>query len=102
VEKCDEKEHFGTPEGRSPYGSNPEGVILSELIHLCIRESSSFASMEETCQYLGRFYLATRYPDAIIGSPPEGLPNENDAKKAIDESGKVLKFVKKILKVTKT
>jgi len=28
VEECDEKEHFETPEGRSPYGSNPEGVIL--------------------------------------------------------------------------
>jgi len=28
VEKCDEQEHFGAPEGLSPYGSNPEGVIL--------------------------------------------------------------------------
>jgi len=23
AEKCDEEEHFGAPEGRSPYGSNP-------------------------------------------------------------------------------
>lgn len=80
----------------------PKTHNLSELIHLCIKESKSFAPMEEACQYLGRFYLPTRYPDAIVGSPPEGLPDENDAKKAIDESGKVLKFVKKILKVTKT
>jgi len=32
AEKCDEQEHFEAPEGRSPYGSNPEGVIL----FLCI------------------------------------------------------------------
>ena len=35
AEKCDEQEHFGAPEGRSPYGSNPEGVILV----LCIGNS---------------------------------------------------------------
>jgi len=28
AEKCDEEKRFGAPEGRSPYGSNPEGVIL--------------------------------------------------------------------------
>lgn len=80
----------------------PKTHNLSELIHLCIKESNSFVPMEEPCQYLGRFYLLTRYPDAIVDSPPEGLPDENDAKKAIDKSKKVLKFVKKILEVSET
>ena len=42
AEKCDEQEHFGAPEGRSPYGSNPEGVIL----FLCIVNGQIIDSRE--------------------------------------------------------
>jgi len=34
-------------------------------------------------QLLDRFYIPTRYPDALPGSLPEGLPNSEDAMEAL-------------------
>jgi HEPN domain-containing protein len=34
-------------------------------------------------QLLDRFYIPTRYPDALPGDLPEGLPNEDDATDAL-------------------
>ncbi|OGQ46912.1 MAG: hypothetical protein A3H42_02125 [Deltaproteobacteria bacterium RIFCSPLOWO2_02_FULL_46_8] len=33
---------------------------------------------------LSEFYVPLRYPDAIAGSLPEGLPGEDDAKNALE------------------
>ncbi|MGH7997319.1 MAG: HEPN domain-containing protein [Opitutaceae bacterium] len=35
-------------------------------------------------QKLDRFYIPTRYPDALPGSLPQGLPGADDAKEALD------------------
>jgi HEPN domain-containing protein len=38
---------------------------------------------------LGLFYLPTRYPDALVGSLPDRLPTDKDAKLALETAEKV-------------
>ena len=42
---------------------------------------------------LDRFYIPVRYPDAIIGSLPEGLPGKLDAQEAIETARRTLRRV---------
>jgi HEPN domain-containing protein len=44
-------------------------------------------------QLLDRFYIPTRYPDALPGSLPEGLPNREDATEALAVARQVLQAV---------
>lgn len=39
---------------------------------------------------LDRFYIPTRYPDALPGALPEGLPGENEAREALDLARQVM------------
>jgi HEPN domain-containing protein len=77
--------------------SLPKTHNLLELIQICKRKSGTFGQLEENCEYLSRFYLPTRYPDAMVGSLPEGLPNMEDATRAVNKAEPVLQFVKKLL-----
>jgi HEPN domain-containing protein len=47
-------------------------------------------------QLLDRFYLPTRYPDALPGSLPEGLTTHQDAIEALSVARQVLETVTKI------
>ena len=40
---------------------------------------------------LDRFYIPTRYPDALAGALPAGLPDETDAKEALAVATSVLR-----------
>jgi len=42
-----------------------------------------FEDMKDNILLLDRFYIPTRYPDALPGSLREGLPKEGDAEEAI-------------------
>ncbi len=44
-------------------------------------------------QLLDRFYIPTRYPDALPGSLPEGLPNYEDAMEAIAVAQRMIQTV---------
>lgn len=46
-------------------------------------------------EFLDMFYVPTRYPDALPGSLPEGLPNKEDAEKAVFSAKKIVEFIKK-------
>ena len=52
---------------------------LLELLQMCKEKDSEFATLQKGCEYLSRFYLPARYPDALPGSLPEGLPNSDEA-----------------------
>lgn len=39
---------------------------------------------EEKAEFLNQFYVPSRYPDALPGSLPEGLPNVEDAQKSLE------------------
>ena len=79
----------------SKSGTIPKTHILTDLINLCAKKDSSFESFRKSCLILGRFYVPTRYPDAIPGSLPEGLPNREDASEALQIAEEILNFVKK-------
>lgn len=51
-------------------------------------------NLKEELTLLDRFYIPTRYPDALPGSFPEGLPNEKDAKEALAIARKIMKIIK--------
>lgn len=70
---------------------------LLELLDMCKIEDNSFETLQEGCEYLGRFYIPSRYPDALPGNLPEGLPDLDDAKKAFEFSQDILGFVRKKL-----
>lgn len=75
----------------------PKIHSLLELLEMCKEEGARFDSFQEGCEYLSRFYVPTRYPDALPGSLPEGLPNLEDARKALDFAEEIMEFVGKVL-----
>ncbi len=54
---------------------------ISELLSLSTIEIPE--SLAEDLILLDRFYIPTRYPDAIPGSVESGLPDHNDALEAL-------------------
>ena len=56
---------------------------------------TSFELFYKECLILDRFYIPTRYPDAIPGSLSEGLPNKEDASEALQVAEEVLNFIKR-------
>jgi HEPN domain-containing protein len=73
----------------------PRTHRLADLLGLL--EPDPFAEDRIEIQLLDRFYLPTRYPDALPGSLPEGLPDAQDAQEALTIAGKVLTQVKQLL-----
>ena len=57
-----------------------------------------FDDLTDKIVVLDRFYTPTRYPDALPGTLPEGLPPEKDAKEAIEVARLVLERIKKEMK----
>lgn len=58
----------------------PRTHSLSDLLGLL--SPNPFAS-DSDIQLLDRFYIPTRYPDALPGTLPEGLPDHKDAIEAL-------------------
>lgn len=46
---------------------------------------------------LDRFYIPTRYPDALPGSLEDGLPSKNDAEEALGIAREILKWIEEIV-----
>jgi HEPN domain-containing protein len=51
------------------------------------------ADMMEEILLMDRFYIPTRYPDALLGSLEEGMPNNQEAQEALDTARKVLNSI---------
>lgn len=56
-----------------------------------------FEKHKENLEFLDKFYVPTRYPDALPGSLPEGLPNGQDAEEAVEAAKEIVESIKKIL-----
>lgn len=56
-----------------------------------------FEQHKEKLEFLDKFYVPTRYPDALPGSLPECLPNREDAEKAVESAKEIVESVKKVL-----
>ncbi|MGC8491974.1 MAG: HEPN domain-containing protein [Syntrophobacteraceae bacterium] len=64
----------------------PRTHLLGDLLRLL--DPNPFP-VELGIALLDRFYLPTRYPDALPGSLPDVLPNNEDASEALDAAGRV-------------
>lgn len=68
---------------RSRQRSVPKTHALEELLKFCKELDHGFTKLNECCVILDRYYIPTRYPDALPGSSSQGLPTERDAEKAV-------------------
>jgi HEPN domain-containing protein len=94
-QQCVEKvlKGFMTSRGKIHPQSHKLADILSKI------SESPFDNIKEKLLILDRFYIPTRYPDALPGMLPEGLPSEKDAREALSTAKEVLEIVKKELKL---
>lgn len=60
---------------------HPQTHKLVDLLSLL--NETPFDELTASIRLLDRFYILTRYPDALPGSLPEGLPSKEDAEEAI-------------------
>ena len=79
---------------RSCQRSVPRTHALREGLTLCQTLDESFHTLKDTCVRLDRYYIPTRYPDALPGTAPEGLPARQDAEEAVAMLQEVLQWIK--------
>lgn len=73
------------------------GHSIADLCEDAKNFDPSFAKIEREIVLLDKYYLPTRYPDALPGGIPSYAFDEEDAKRAITISEKAINFVKERL-----
>ena len=76
----------------------PRTHFLQDLLKLCSKMDDEFKTFKKECAILDDYYIPTRYPDALPGMLPEGLPQKKDAEEALETLRKIMDFVEKRLK----
>lgn len=71
----------------------PKIHFLDELLSLCVQTDKDFEKLRAHCSKLDDYYIPMRYPDALPGILPEGLPNKKDALEAISFAKEVMQFI---------
>ena len=71
----------------------PKMHSLAELGLRCQTREAAFAAIRDDCFLLDRFYIATWYPSAVVGSLADGMPDEKDANEALLTARTVRRFV---------
>lgn len=79
---------------RTRQRSIPKTHALEELLKFCKGLDPSFIKLKECCVFLDRYYIPTRYPDALPGSLAEGLPTRRDAEKAVRSLQQTLNWIR--------
>lgn len=74
-------------QGQAP----PRTHRLGDLVNFL--NPNPLAAIALEVQLLDRFYIPTRYPDALPGSLPEGLPEASDAQEALAVARQVFEMV---------
>jgi len=72
---------------------------IIDLLAECTEIEHEFEKFEDEALEIDRYYIPTRYPDAVVGSLPEGLPGKEQAKTALESASRIIKFVKCELKI---
>jgi HEPN domain-containing protein len=73
------------------------GHSVGELCHRCGEYEEDFADLAASAGKLDRFYIPTRYPNALPGGVPAEVYDEEDATGAIALASKVLAMVRRVL-----
>lgn len=74
-------------------GTVPYIHILEELCERCATIDLSFHQFFADCKDLDAYYQPTRYPEAPAGALPEGMPNKEQAKEALEKAKNIFEFV---------
>jgi HEPN domain-containing protein len=69
----------------------PRTHRMADLLGLVPAEL--FGTMADEVRLLDRFYIPTRYPDALPGALPEGMPGRRDAETSVDLARDVLQHI---------
>lgn len=73
-------------------GSYPKSHDLVELINKAAISEGEFASWREDILVLNQYYTAVRYPDVLPGATLEGLPDQQEAREALELAEKFFRF----------
>jgi HEPN domain-containing protein len=74
-------------EGKNP----PKTHQLSSLVLLV--SGLSFEPFRKGYEVLDQIYMPSRYPDALPGTLPDGLPNRNQAMEALQTAREIFTFI---------
>jgi HEPN domain-containing protein len=89
AQQCVEKAIKGWLEhqGRIPHRTHRMADLLTLL------PSDLMGELNDALRLLDRFYIPTRYPDALPGVLPGGMPGQRDAEEALDLARSALRRV---------
>lgn len=93
AQQCAEKAIKGllVLQGKKP----PRTHLIGDLLSLL--ETNPFQTSTLEIQLLDRFYIPTRYPDALPGELPEGLPGREDAEEALATARQILDTIEALV-----
>lgn len=75
----------------------PKTHALRELYLRVVKHVPEVEEHFPAFKRFDRYYIPTRYPDALPGSLPEGLPDEDDAKQAIADAEALSHLIRPLL-----
>jgi len=71
---------------------------IRELVLDCSKYESDFSSLLNQAKVLDTYYIATRYPNGLVGNDiPAQYYSEEDASKCINYAGLILRIVKRFM-----
>ena len=93
AQQCVEKAIKGWLEqqGRRPPRTHRMADLLTML------PPDLMGELNDVLLLLDRFYIPTRYPDALPGMLAEGVPGQRDAQEALDVARRALEYVERAL-----
>jgi len=78
--------------GSLPQENRPRSHKITDLVRL-----TEFLNFDEPLmqklRLLDRFYIPSRYPDALPGSLEDGMPSESDAKESLETAEELSKVL---------
>lgn len=75
----------------------PRTHRLTDLLEILDIQPNPLEQFATNIRLLERYYIPTRYPDALPGSVTTGLPDQGDAQEAIGMARQVIEAVERYL-----